>query len=85
MATRKGSSSKSSSSKSSSKSGAGKSAASGASKAGALPPYGSAIRDALTRGDAGEMKQAAASARKYLREVTAAADKLDKALGKTKS
>ncbi|HEX8635741.1 MAG TPA: DUF1843 domain-containing protein [Pyrinomonadaceae bacterium] len=67
------------------KGGTAKSARSGASKVGALPPYGVAIRDALTRGDAGEMKRVAASARKYLREVGAAADKLDEALARTKS
>lgn len=71
--------------KSSSKSGAAKSAGSTASNIGTHPPYGLAIRDALSRGDASEMKRVAASARKYLREVQAAADKLDKALGKTKS
>jgi hypothetical protein len=71
--------------KSGSKGGAAKSAGSGASTVGALPPYGLAIRDAIARGDASEMKRVAASARKHLREVTAALDKLDKALGKTKS
>lgn len=71
--------------KSGSKSGTAKSAASATSTVGTIPPYGLAIRDALTRGDASEMKRVAASARKYLREVSAAADKLDKALGKTKS
>lgn len=70
--------------KSSSKSGAAKSAGSAASNIGTHPPYGLAIRDALARGDASEMKRVAASARKYLREVGAAADKLDKALGKIK-
>lgn len=54
-------------------------------KAGALPPYGVPIRDAIARGDASEMKRIAASTRKYLRDLGAAVDKLDKALGKTKS
>ena len=47
-----------------------------------VPPYGEAIRDALVRGDAAEMKRVAASARKYLSNVQAALDKLDKSLGK---
>lgn len=74
MATRKGNT----------KGGTAKSARSSASNIGTHPPYGLAIRDALTRGDASEMKRVAASARKYLRDVGAAADKLDKALGKGK-
>lgn len=67
------------------KTGATKSVSPGASKVGALPPYGVAIREAIVRGDAGEMKRVAASTRKYLRDLGAAADKLDKALGKTKA
>jgi Domain of unknown function (DUF1843) len=71
------------------KSAAGKGAKKGGAKAsaaatrpGALPPYGEAIRDAAARGDQAEMRRVAASARKYLRDVQAALDKLDKALGK---
>lgn len=68
------------------KSGAAKSAAAASTtKAGALPPYGVPIRDAIARGDANEMKRVAASTRKYLRDLGAAVDKLDKALSKTKS
>jgi hypothetical protein len=78
MATRKTQAQKSGAAKSSA-------AAAGTTKAGALPPYGVPIRDAIARGDAGEMKRVAASTRKYLRDLGAAVDKLDKALGKTKS
>jgi len=70
--------------KSSPKKSAAKSAASGASKVGTLPPYGVPIREAIARGDAGEMKRLAASTRKYLADLSSAVDKLDKALGKTK-
>jgi hypothetical protein len=76
MATRKSQPQRSSAAKST--------AAAGTTKAGALPPYGVPIRDAIARGDANEMKQIAASTRKYLRDLGAAVDKLDKALGKTK-
>lgn len=57
-------------------------AKSAATRTGALPPYGNPIREAIARGDAKEMKAVAASARKYLKDVQAALDKLDKALGK---
>lgn len=57
-------------------------AAAATARPGALPPYGVAIRDAIARGDAQEMKAVSASARKYLSDVQAALDKLDKALGK---
>ena len=57
-------------------------AASSAARSGPLPPYGEAIRDAAARGDQAEMRRVAASARKYVRDVQAALDKLDKALGK---
>lgn len=49
---------------------------------GAIPPYGVAIRDAIARGDAQEMKRLAASARKYVNDIQAALAKLDKSLGK---
>ncbi|HLL13664.1 MAG TPA: DUF1843 domain-containing protein [Pyrinomonadaceae bacterium] len=58
-----------------------KSAGSAATRTGALPPYGQGIRDAIARGDAGEMKRVATSARKYVKDVQAALDKLDQALG----
>ena len=49
---------------------------------GPIPPYGEAIRGAVARGDQAEMRRVAASARKYVKDVQAALDKLDKALGK---
>ncbi|HJR07382.1 MAG TPA: DUF1843 domain-containing protein [Pyrinomonadaceae bacterium] len=70
--------------KSSKKGGAAKSASSVASRPGPLPPYGEAIRAAHARGDAAEMKKVAASARKYVNDVQAALDKLDRALGSAK-
>lgn len=61
-----------------------KSAGSAASRSGALPPYGQAIREAMSRGDAAEMKKTASAARKYVKDVQAALDKLDRALGSSK-
>ena len=61
-----------------------KSASSVASRTGPLPPYGQAIRAAMSRGNAAEMKKVAASARKYVNDVQAALDKLDRALGSSK-
>lgn len=61
-----------------------KSASSVASRPGALPPYGQAIREAMSRGDAAEMKKTAATARKYVKDVQTALDKLDRALGSSK-
>lgn len=61
-----------------------KSAGSAATRSGPLPPYGQGIRDAIARGDAAEMKRVAASARKYVSDVQAALDKLDRALGSAK-
>jgi hypothetical protein len=49
---------------------------------GALPPYGDPIRKAIARGDAREMKNVAASARKWMADVQAALDQLDSALRK---
>jgi len=65
---------------------AGKSQAASSAKlnAGAIPPYGVPIREAIARGNPAEMKQVSASARKYLTEVQAAVDKLDRAMGKGK-
>ena len=70
-----------------------KSAATKASKSGAatkrttgpIPPYGVPIRDALARGNRQEMQKVAASARKYIKDVQSALDKLDSALGGKKS
>ena len=49
---------------------------------GAVPPYGDPIRKAIARGDAREMKNVAASARKWMSDVQAALDQLDSALKK---
>jgi hypothetical protein len=49
---------------------------------GAVPPYGDPIRKAVARGDAREMKNVAASARKWIADVQAALDQLDSALKK---
>ena len=50
---------------------------------GAVPPYGEAIRQATARGDEAEMRKAAASARKWIKDAQAALEKLEKRLGKT--
>ena len=76
MATRKSAPSKGA------KKSAKKTTASAAARTGPLPPYGVAIREAMARGDQAEMRRVAASARKHLRDVQAALDKLDKTLGK---
>lgn len=47
---------------------------------GPLPPYGLAIRDAIARGDVREMRRVAASARKYLKDLQAALDAMEKSL-----
>ena len=49
---------------------------------GAVPPYGDPIRKAIARGDAREMKNVAASARKWMADVQAALADLDSALKK---
>jgi len=48
---------------------------------GAVPPYGEAIRQATARGDQAEMRKAAASARKWIKDAQAALEKLEKKLG----
>ena len=53
-----------------------------APQTGPVPPYGDPIRKAIARGDAREMKNVAASARKWLSDVQAALDQLDSALKK---
>jgi hypothetical protein len=57
-----------------------KSGKASAAKSGPVPPYGEAIRAAMARGDAREMKNAAASARKYLAEVESALEQLENAI-----
>ena len=52
-------------------------------ESGAVPPYGDPIRQAIARGDQQEMKNVAASARKWMSDVQAALDKLDSALSKS--
>jgi len=51
-------------------------------KNGPVPPYGVAIKEALARGDAQEMRRVAASGRKYLKDVQAALKRLEKAIEK---
>jgi hypothetical protein len=75
MATSKGSAKKSGAKKA-----AGKASASGT--AGAVPPYGEAIRGAAARGDAAEMRKVAASARKWIKDAQTALDKLEQKLSK---
>jgi Domain of unknown function (DUF1843) len=52
-------------------------------ESGAVPPYGDPIRKAIARGDAQEMKNVAASARKWMSDVQSALDQLDGALQKS--
>ena len=47
------------------------------SSAGQLIPYGPAIRNAVARGDAQEMRKVAASSRKMIKEVESALNKLE--------
>ena len=56
---------------------------SAAALSGPVPPYGDPIRKAIARGDQREMKNVAASARKYIADVQAALDQLDSALQKS--
>ena len=60
-----------------------KSTASRAIPTGAVPPYGEAIRGAVARGDAREMKNLAASSRKWLADVESALTKLESAIKKS--
>ena len=50
---------------------------------GPVPPYGEAIRGAMARGDAQEMKDIAASARKWMSDVQSALKQLEGATKKT--
>lgn len=52
-------------------------------ESGAVPPYGDPIRKAIARGDAQEMKNVAASARKWMSDVQSALDQLDSAMKKS--
>jgi hypothetical protein len=49
---------------------------------GSLPPYGDPIRGAIARGDLREMKNVAASARKWVADVQSALNQLDSAIKK---
>ena len=51
---------------------------------GPVPPYGEAIRGAIARGDAQEMKNAAANARKWMSDVQSALKRLEGATKKSK-
>lgn len=61
-----------------------KSASAASARGGAVPPYGEAIRQATARGDEAEMRKAAASARKWIKDAQAALEKLEKKLGGSK-
>jgi len=75
MATKKGSTKK--------KASGTKSAAAARPTGGAVPPYGEAIRQATARGDVAEMRKAAASARKWIKDAQAALETLEKRIAKT--
>ena len=49
---------------------------------GPVPPYGDPIRGAIARGDVQEMKNTAASARKWVADVQSALKELDAAIKK---
>ena len=46
-------------------------------ESGAVPPYGEAIRGAIARGDTREMKDLAASTRKWMADVESALEQLE--------
>ena len=77
MPARKASTKKSSTKKSSTQ------RAAAAPTSGAVPPYGDPIRSAIARGDQREMKNVAASARKWIADVQSALDQLDSAMKKS--
>jgi hypothetical protein len=52
-------------------------------ESGPVPPYGDPIRKAIARGDQREMKNVAASARKWMSDVQSALDQLDSAMQKS--
>jgi hypothetical protein len=51
-------------------------------QSGAVPPYGDPIRAAIARGDTREMKDLAASTRKWLADVESALEQLESAAKK---
>lgn len=79
MPTRKSSLQSSGKSSGKARQGAKSGAARSASISGAMPPYGVPIREAIARGDKQEMRRVATAARKWLKDVQAALDRLDKA------
>ena len=69
--------------KSTSKKSSGKTLSAAASiRSGKIPPYGIAIRDAASRGDAQEMRTVAVSARMYLKDVKSALDMLERSISR---
>ena len=74
---------KASGKKSSAKKSTKKSSAAARVESGPVPPYGDPIRKAIARGDQREMKNVAASARKWLSDVQSALNQLDSALKKS--
>ena len=50
---------------------------------GPVPPYGDPIRGAIARGDAQEMKNVAANARKWMSDVQSALEQLESAIKKS--
>ena len=52
-------------------------------ESGPVPPYGEAIRGAMARGDAQEMKNVAANARKWVSDVQSALKQLEGATKKS--
>ena len=50
---------------------------------GPVPPYGEVIRGAVARGDVQEMKDLAASSRKWISDVQSALKQLESAINKT--
>lgn len=75
-------SSKKSSGRSGAKSSSRSAAAGGSSRAGAVPPYGPPIREAMARGDVAEMRRVAASARKWINDAQSALDQLERRVSK---
>lgn len=47
---------------------------------GPLPPYGVPIREAIARGNVREMRRVAAAARKWLKDVQASLDAMEKSM-----
>jgi hypothetical protein len=50
------------------------------SKGGPLPPYGVPIREAIARGNVREMRRVAASARRWLKDIQASLDAMEKSM-----